>query len=66
MLAWGRRVLCGQWGPHLQCLAMLLATTLGMVVFLELPELSIARVRPGQIARLFQHARHPEWPTDFD
>jgi hypothetical protein len=25
---------------------MLLATTLGMVVFLELPELSIARVRP--------------------
>ena len=32
----------------------------------EIPELSIARVTPGQIARLFEHRLHPEWPTDFD
>lgn len=32
----------------------------------ELPELSVGRVTPGQIARMFAHYRHPEWPTDFD
>ena len=32
----------------------------------DLPHLSISRVTPEQIARLFDHARHPEWPTDFD
>lgn len=32
----------------------------------ELPELSIGRVTPGQIARFFEHLRHPDWPTDFD
>jgi hypothetical protein len=32
----------------------------------ELLELSIARVTPGQIAHLFEHTRHPEWPADFD
>ncbi len=32
----------------------------------ELPGLSVMRVTPGQIARLFQHHRHPDWPTDFD
>jgi ADP-ribose pyrophosphatase YjhB (NUDIX family) len=32
----------------------------------EIPELSISRVTPGQIARLFEHRLHPEWPTDFD
>jgi ADP-ribose pyrophosphatase YjhB (NUDIX family) len=31
-----------------------------------LPELSLTRVVPTQIARLFAHYRHPEWPTDFD
>jgi ADP-ribose pyrophosphatase YjhB (NUDIX family) len=31
-----------------------------------LPELSLTRVMPAQIARLFEHYRHPEWPTDFD
>ncbi len=30
------------------------------------PALSLARVTPGQIARLFEHARHPDWPADFD
>lgn len=32
----------------------------------EIPKLSIARVTPAQIARMFDHYRHPEWPTDFD
>ena len=32
----------------------------------ELPELSLLRVTPAQIARLFEHYRHPDWPTDFD
>lgn len=32
----------------------------------EIPELSLARVTPQQIARMFKHERHPDWPTDFD
>ena len=32
----------------------------------EIPELSISRVKEGQIRRFFQHARNPELPTDFD
>jgi ADP-ribose pyrophosphatase YjhB (NUDIX family) len=32
----------------------------------ELPTLSETRVTPGQIARFFEHRRHPDWPTDFD
>ncbi len=32
----------------------------------ELPPLSLARVTPGQIARAFEHYRHPDWPADFD
>ncbi|HWQ14488.1 MAG TPA: hypothetical protein VNL77_16940, partial [Roseiflexaceae bacterium] len=32
----------------------------------EIPDLSLTRVVPAQIARLFAHHRHPEWPTDFD
>lgn len=32
----------------------------------EIPELSLARVTPFQITRMFEHYRHPEWPTDFD
>ncbi len=31
-----------------------------------IPDLSLARVTPPQIARCFQHLRHPEWPADFD
>jgi ADP-ribose pyrophosphatase YjhB (NUDIX family) len=31
-----------------------------------LPELSLGRVNAGQIARLFEHARRPDLPTDFD
>jgi ADP-ribose pyrophosphatase YjhB (NUDIX family) len=32
----------------------------------EIPPLSLPRVTPAQIQRFFEHARHPEWPTDFD
>lgn len=31
-----------------------------------IPELSLTRVVPTQISRLFEHYQHPEWPTDFD
>lgn len=31
-----------------------------------IPDLSLGRVTPSQIARCFEHARHPDWPTDFD
>jgi ADP-ribose pyrophosphatase YjhB (NUDIX family) len=30
------------------------------------PALSLGRVTPGQVARIFAHRRHPEWPTEFD
>jgi ADP-ribose pyrophosphatase YjhB (NUDIX family) len=32
----------------------------------DIPDLSIARVTPRQIARCFDHLRHPEWVADFD
>lgn len=32
----------------------------------EIPPLSLTRVTPAQIARLFEHFVHPEWPTEFD
>jgi ADP-ribose pyrophosphatase YjhB (NUDIX family) len=32
----------------------------------EIPELSLGRVTPVEIQRLFEHHRHPSWPTDFD
>jgi ADP-ribose pyrophosphatase YjhB (NUDIX family) len=32
----------------------------------ELPELSVTRVTPGQIYRMFEHHRDPRLPTDFD
>lgn len=32
----------------------------------EMPDPSLNRVTPAQIARFFEHRRHPEWPTDFD
>lgn len=32
----------------------------------ELPPLSLTRVQPHQVARLFELHRHPEWPADFD
>ncbi|MBI4877479.1 MAG: NUDIX hydrolase [Acidobacteria bacterium] len=32
----------------------------------RIPPLSLTRVTPRQIAHLFDHYRHPEWPTSFD
>ena len=32
----------------------------------EIPDLSLTRVVPSQITRLFEHYRHPDWQTDFD
>ena len=32
----------------------------------DIPELSTGRVTAAQIARMFEHYRHPGWPTDFD
>jgi ADP-ribose pyrophosphatase YjhB (NUDIX family) len=32
----------------------------------QLPELSLGRVTPAQIARMYEHRRHPELMTEFD
>jgi ADP-ribose pyrophosphatase YjhB (NUDIX family) len=32
----------------------------------DIPPLSPGRVVPSQLARLFEHLHHPDWPTDFD
>ncbi len=32
----------------------------------QIPPLSLTRVTPQQIAYLFDHHRHPDWPTSFD
>jgi ADP-ribose pyrophosphatase YjhB (NUDIX family) len=32
----------------------------------EIPPLSLTRILPGQIAKIFDYARHPEWPAAFD
>ena len=32
----------------------------------EIPQLSLTRVMPAQITRIFQHYRQPDLPTDFD
>jgi ADP-ribose pyrophosphatase YjhB (NUDIX family) len=32
----------------------------------RLPELSLGRVNPGQIARMYEHREHPELMTEFD
>jgi len=32
----------------------------------EIPELSLTRVVPSQIQRMFELFRHPDWLTDFD
>lgn len=42
--------------------------TTGVDFFAEddLPPLSLPRILPEQIKHLFDHYRHPEWPTTFD
>lgn len=32
----------------------------------ELPDLSRDRITKDEIHHMFEHARHPDWPTDFD
>lgn len=32
----------------------------------ELPDLSLARVTPAEIAHMFECAHHPDWPAEFD
>ena len=32
----------------------------------EIPELSVTRVTPAQVKRMFEHRRQPDMPTDFD
>ena len=32
----------------------------------ELPALSLSRIVPSQLHRMFEHHRHPDWPADFD
>ena len=32
----------------------------------KLPALSLSRVTPAQVTRLFECVQHPEWPTEFD
>ena len=32
----------------------------------NLPPLSLTRVTPAEIRHMFDHRRHPEWPTSFD
>jgi ADP-ribose pyrophosphatase YjhB (NUDIX family) len=32
----------------------------------SLPPLSLTRVTPDEIDRMFEHCLHPEWPADFD
>jgi ADP-ribose pyrophosphatase YjhB (NUDIX family) len=31
-----------------------------------IPPLSLTRIVPAEIARMFEHYAHPDWPTDFD
>jgi hypothetical protein len=32
----------------------------------HVPPLSLTRVTPDEIDRMFEHHRQPDWPTDFD
>lgn len=32
----------------------------------EIPQLSLTRIMPAQVARIFEHYRQPNLPTDFD
>jgi hypothetical protein len=31
-----------------------------------IPPLSLTRITPEQIDRMFAHQQHADWPTDFD
>ena len=38
----------------------------GFFAEVDIPELSLTRNEPSQIARKFEHYRHPDLPADFD
>lgn len=46
--------------------ASLETSEVGFFAESQLPPLSRGRVTESQLARLFEHLRHPDWPTDFD
>lgn len=57
----------GDNGPHsAQAMHNIETDAVGFFREDALPELSLTRVTPAQIAHLFAHHRHPDWPTDFD
>lgn len=41
-------------------------TDVAFVPVHSLPELSTGRATAAQIRRMYEHAQHPEWPTEFD
>jgi len=41
-------------------------TEVGFHSVANLPELSLGRTTAAQILRMYEHAQHPEWPTEFD
>lgn len=41
-------------------------TEVGFFAAQQIPQLSLTRVVPSQISRLFEHYNHPDWQTDFD
>jgi ADP-ribose pyrophosphatase YjhB (NUDIX family) len=63
--AWKAVLLCERLGEEQRPLG---PETLAVDFFPRdrLPELSLSRVTPRQIARFFEHREHPEWPADFD
>ncbi|HEY9706890.1 MAG TPA: NUDIX hydrolase N-terminal domain-containing protein [Oculatellaceae cyanobacterium] len=52
----------------LQAIAAEILATYGVEFFgeNEIPELSLPRVIPAHVARVFEHYRYPDLPTDFD
>ncbi len=63
-----------RWARELQAIAQIGLTyatenhfdAVGFFAEHDLPALSLGRVTPAQVRRLFEHHLHPEWPTDLD
>ena len=41
-------------------------TDVAFMPLASLPELSLGRITAAQIHRMYEHAQHREWPTEFD
>jgi ADP-ribose pyrophosphatase YjhB (NUDIX family) len=41
-------------------------TEVGFHPVANLPELSLGRTTAAQVLRMYEHAQHPDWPTEFD